>query len=82
MFKVMSALVVMMTLSLNSAFSAAHEKKVDIKKADYIAKAVEAGKDAKEAEKTFDGLDKNKDGVLNVAEQKQLSKFNCGGQPP
>jgi hypothetical protein len=70
MFKVMSALVVMMTLSLNSAFSAAHEKKVDIKKADYIAKAVEAGKDAKEAEKTFDGLDKNKDGVLNVAEQK------------
>ena len=66
----MSALVVMMTLSLNSAFSAADEKKVDIKKADYIAKAVEAGKDAKEAEKTFDGLDKNKDGVLNVAEQK------------
>jgi Skp family chaperone for outer membrane proteins len=67
MFKVMSALVVMMTLSLNSAFSAAHEKKVDIEKADYIVKA---GKDAKEAEKTFDSLDKNKDGVLNVAEQK------------
>lgn len=69
MFKIISALVIMMSLSLNSAFAAAHSKG-DLSKEQYIAKAVSEGKDAAEAEKTFDGLDANKDGVLSSSEQK------------
>jgi len=69
MFKILSTLVIMMTLSLNSAFAGAHSKG-DISKEQYIEKAVSEGKDPAEAEKTFDGLDKNEDGVLSSDEQK------------
>lgn len=60
----------MMTLSLNSAFAGAHSKG-DISKEQYIEQAVTKGKDPAEAEKTFDDLDKNEDGVLSSDEQKK-----------
>ncbi len=69
MFKILSTLVIMMTLSLNSAYVGAHSKG-DVSKEQYIEKAVSEGKDAAEAEKTFDSLDANKDGVLSSTEQK------------
>ena len=69
MFKILSTLVIMMTLSLNSAYAGAHSTG-DVSKEQYIEKAVSEGQDPVKAESTFDGLDMNKDGVLSSDEQK------------